>query len=439
MTVRDNGVGVDPDQASRIFGMFSRAQRRHRGQRASAWRCAGASSRPTAGASGSRPARGRRQRLPLHPARRPVTAAEVVRRCRELAAVSEEDGAPHAALRDAGDGARQRARRRLDGGGGAGGARRRGRQPRRPARRAATRARGRCCSARTWTRCATPGAFDGPLGVLAAIACVERLRAEGTALPFAIDVLGFSDEEGAALRHRVPRQPRGGGQLRARAARPRDDDGVDAGRRAARLRRRAAATSAAPRGAASGCSATARSTSSRGRCSRAATRPSASSPRSRAPTRAEVELRGRAGHAGTVPMDARHDAACAAAEWVLAVEAAARAPSRAWWRPSAGWRRGPGAPNVDPGRGGRLARRPPRRRRGARGGGGGAARRGAADRRRARRRGRRGASVHERAGGGDADAALTARARRPRSPSAGCRWCTLASGAGHDAVALRAS
>jgi allantoate deiminase len=41
-------------------------------------------------------------------------------------------------------------------------------------------------------------------------------------------------------------------------------------------------------------------------------------------TRAELEFTGRAGHAGTVPMDARHDAACAAAEWVLAVEATAR-------------------------------------------------------------------------------------------------------------------
>ena len=27
MTVRDNGVGVDPEHASRIFGMFSRASR----------------------------------------------------------------------------------------------------------------------------------------------------------------------------------------------------------------------------------------------------------------------------------------------------------------------------------------------------------------------------------------------------------------------------
>src|SRR4029450_14103843 len=41
-------------------------------------------------------------------------------------------------------------------------------------------------------------------------------------------------------------------------------------------------------------------------------------------TRAELEFSGRAGHAGTVPMDARHAAACAAAEWGLAVEAAGR-------------------------------------------------------------------------------------------------------------------
>ena len=65
-------------------------------------------------------------------------------------------------------------------------------------------------------------------------------------------------------------------------------------------------------------------------------------------TRAELEFAGRAGHAGTVPMDARHDAACAAAEWVLAVEAAARAEpglvatvGRLEARP--------GAPNVVPG------------------------------------------------------------------------------------------
>jgi allantoate deiminase len=40
------------------------------------------------------------------------------------------------------------------------------------------------------------GAFDGPLGVVAAIECVARLRAEEVSLPFSVDVLGFSDEEG---------------------------------------------------------------------------------------------------------------------------------------------------------------------------------------------------------------------------------------------------
>src|ERR1700709_623267 len=40
------------------------------------------------------------------------------------------------------------------------------------------------------------GAFDGPLGVITATALVQRLREEGVALPFALDVLGFADEEG---------------------------------------------------------------------------------------------------------------------------------------------------------------------------------------------------------------------------------------------------
>ncbi|WP_278256871.1 M20/M25/M40 family metallo-hydrolase [Nocardioides convexus] len=39
------------------------------------------------------------------------------------------------------------------------------------------------------------GAYDGMLGVLMAVAVAERLRA--TPLPFALEVIGFSDEEGA--------------------------------------------------------------------------------------------------------------------------------------------------------------------------------------------------------------------------------------------------
>ena len=40
------------------------------------------------------------------------------------------------------------------------------------------------------------GRFDGPLGVVTGIACVEALVREGARLPFAVEVVGFADEEG---------------------------------------------------------------------------------------------------------------------------------------------------------------------------------------------------------------------------------------------------
>jgi allantoate deiminase len=40
------------------------------------------------------------------------------------------------------------------------------------------------------------GKFDGPLGVLTAIAAVELLHERGVKLPFHLEVVGFSDEEG---------------------------------------------------------------------------------------------------------------------------------------------------------------------------------------------------------------------------------------------------
>src|SRR2546421_12363334 len=40
------------------------------------------------------------------------------------------------------------------------------------------------------------GRYDGMLGVISAIECVAALSARGKRLPFAIEVLGFGDEEG---------------------------------------------------------------------------------------------------------------------------------------------------------------------------------------------------------------------------------------------------
>ncbi|HWQ12158.1 MAG TPA: M28 family peptidase, partial [Roseiflexaceae bacterium] len=38
------------------------------------------------------------------------------------------------------------------------------------------------------------GRYDGPLGVLVALACVQRLADEGRRMPFALEVVAFADE-----------------------------------------------------------------------------------------------------------------------------------------------------------------------------------------------------------------------------------------------------
>ncbi len=57
-------------------------------------------------------------------------------------------------------------------------------------------------------------------------------------------------------------------------------------------------------------------------------------------SRFAVIVDGVAGHAGTVPMDMRHDALAAAAEMVMAVQAPSREPRRDWSARSGISRRG---------------------------------------------------------------------------------------------------
>lgn len=171
------------------------------------------------------------------------------------------------------------------------------------------------------------GAFDGPLGVIAAIALVQRLREEGVALPFALDVLGFADEEGlrfgtAYLGSRAVAGTFDGSLLDAV-----DDDGVSV--RAALKRFGGDPGSLA---GASG-SASRRGDNLLGYVELHMEQGPVLEERG-APvgvvtgiagaTRAEVRFTGLAGHAGTVPMALRRDAAPAVAELVLACEAAAR-------------------------------------------------------------------------------------------------------------------
>jgi allantoate deiminase len=167
------------------------------------------------------------------------------------------------------------------------------------------------------------GAFDGPLGVLAAVACVERLRAEGAALPFAIDVLAFSDEEGLRYGTAYLGSRAVAGSFDPALLELRDGDGVALGDA---LR----AFGGAPDDVASAARAGERLLGyvevhiEQGPVLEDRDVPVGVVTAIAGAARAELEFSGRAGHAGTVPMDLRHDAACAAAEWVLAVEAAGR-------------------------------------------------------------------------------------------------------------------
>jgi allantoate deiminase len=185
------------------------------------------------------------------------------------------------------------------------------------------------------------GAFDGPLGVLLAVAVVARLRAQEVSLPFGVDVLGFSDEEGLRFGTAYLGSRAVAGTLDAAALDVRDADGITV--------REALGGDAA--------GASRRGERLLGYCEVHIEQGPVLEERD-APvgvvdaiagaTRAEVRFTGRAGHAGTVPMALRRDAACAAAELVLAVEAVGREePGLVATVGQLGV--APGAPNVVPG------------------------------------------------------------------------------------------
>jgi allantoate deiminase len=191
------------------------------------------------------------------------------------------------------------------------------------------------------------GAFDGPLGVLASIACVERLREADASLPFAVEVLGFSDEEGLRFGTAYLGSRAVAGTWDAALLDLTDEDGVTVGDALAGF-------GGDPAGVASASRRGERLVGyvevhiEQGPVLEERDAPVGVVVGIAGATRAEVRFTGVAGHAGTVPMAARHDAACAAAELVLAVEAAGRDTDglvATVGRLSAL----PGAPNVVPG------------------------------------------------------------------------------------------
>jgi len=145
------------------------------------------------------------------------------------------------------------------------------------------------------------GKYDGPLGVLLGLAVVERLR--GTPLPFHLEVVGFSDEEG--VRYQTT-------YLGSRAM-----CGLLTARDLARIGEKGLAGAKRPR---KDLLAYIEAHIEQGPVLEATDRAVGVVTAIAGQTRIRATFTGRPGHAGTTPMHLRQDALCGAAEVVLAAE-----------------------------------------------------------------------------------------------------------------------
>jgi hydantoinase/carbamoylase family amidase len=166
------------------------------------------------------------------------------------------------------------------------------------------------------------GTFDGPLGIVAAIAVVERLAAGGPQPSCPVEVVAFADEEGTRFGTSYLGSAAYIGALDLAWLDQVDADGIT-------LRDAIRASGGDPD--------VALETSppellgylevhiEQGPVLEREGLPVGVVTAIAGQTRARIVLTGEAGHAGTLPMDARHDALAAAAEAVLAVERHGRA------------------------------------------------------------------------------------------------------------------
>ena len=163
------------------------------------------------------------------------------------------------------------------------------------------------------------GAYDGPLGVMLGIECVAALHAEGRRLPFAIEVIGFGDEEGSRFPAAMLGSRAVAGTLPPGAADMADAEGigVDGALREFGSRAEALATAARAPGT---MLAYLEAHIEQGPVLEAEGLALGTVTGIAAQLRLEVTVTGVAGHAGTVTMPLRRDALAAAARMVAAIE-----------------------------------------------------------------------------------------------------------------------
>jgi allantoate deiminase len=170
------------------------------------------------------------------------------------------------------------------------------------------------------------GKFDGPLGVMLAVACVEELHLRKIKLPFAIEVVGFSDEEGVRYQTTYLGSKALAGSFDASDLKRKDADGIlmseaikNFGGDPAKIK----SAALNPKNLLGYVEAHIEQGPVLEEKNLAVGIVTAIAGQ----TRAKIIFTGRAGHAGTTPMNLRQDALCAAAEFILAAENLARKTS----------------------------------------------------------------------------------------------------------------
>jgi allantoate deiminase len=168
------------------------------------------------------------------------------------------------------------------------------------------------------------GKYDGMLGVVAAIECVDALNQAGTRLPFAIEVIGFADEEGVRFQSTLLGSRAVAGTFDAKVLDAVDAEGIPMSEALRRFGLDPARIGAAARRREE-VLAYVELHIEQGPVLEAEGLPVGLVTAINGATRYAVEIVGQAGHAGTVPMHSRNDALAGAAEAVLAIERICRA------------------------------------------------------------------------------------------------------------------
>jgi allantoate deiminase len=163
------------------------------------------------------------------------------------------------------------------------------------------------------------GKYDGMLGVIAGIECVRTLHARGRRLAFAIEVIGFADEEGVRFNATLLGSRAAAGTFKPEVLDAVDKDGVPMREAMRRFGLDPARIGEAAHRR-SEVLAYAELHIEQGPVLEAEGLPVGLVTAINGATRFAVEVDGMAGHAGTVPMNLRQDALVAAAECVLAIE-----------------------------------------------------------------------------------------------------------------------